>query len=222
MTAISDRLTATAPREFDLPHSISLEEMFTKLDARKAAFQMPFSLKKVGILGPSIGFDKEPDLDVVLNVYVKEAHVKVMTSISQNKTSVGVGGVSMRVDKNSVLRQGMKGMMDKPLAQKEYIDAVTETIRKILMDEPVEDYAAPVVEVAEEAAAVVQKDWLVTLLLEIFFGGLGVHRFYVGKIGTGILFLITGGFFGIGWLVDLIKILTGKFTDKNGNPLQKK
>ena len=64
-------------------------------------------------------------------------------------------------------------------------------------------------------------DWLTLLLLCIFVGGIGIHRFYVGKIGTGILFLFTGGLFGIGWLVDLIKIVTGKFTDKNGNVIQR-
>lgn len=57
------------------------------------------------------------------------------------------------------------------------------------------------------------------LLLCIFLGGLGVHRFYVGKVGTGILYLFTGGLFGIGTLVDIIKIAIGKFTDKDGNTL---
>ncbi len=64
------------------------------------------------------------------------------------------------------------------------------------------------------------KNWIATLLLEIFLGTLGIHRFYVGKIGTGILWLITGGWFGIGWLVDLIMVACGKFKDKQGRVIK--
>lgn len=64
------------------------------------------------------------------------------------------------------------------------------------------------------------KSFLACVLLCLFLGGFGVHRFYVGKIGTGVLFLCTGGLFGIGWLIDFILILTGSFRDKAGMPLK--
>lgn len=61
------------------------------------------------------------------------------------------------------------------------------------------------------------KSRLVAILLCFFLGVLGVHRFYVGKVGTGLLWLFTcGGFFGIGYLVDIIMIACGSFTDKEG------
>lgn len=63
------------------------------------------------------------------------------------------------------------------------------------------------------------KSRLVALLLCIFVGGLGIHRFYVGKIGTGVLWLLTAGCFGIGALVDLIMIACGTFTDSDGKPV---
>lgn len=56
-------------------------------------------------------------------------------------------------------------------------------------------------------------------LLCFFLGWLGVHRFYVGKIGTGILQILTLGGFGIWVLIDFIMIVVGSFTDKTGNRL---
>jgi TM2 domain-containing membrane protein YozV len=60
---------------------------------------------------------------------------------------------------------------------------------------------------------------LPAFLLCFFFGILGFHRFYVGKIGTGILQLITVGGFGIWTLIDFIMIIVGAFTDGSGNKI---
>lgn len=57
------------------------------------------------------------------------------------------------------------------------------------------------------------------LILAIFGGWLGLHRFYVGKIGTGLIWLCTFGFCMIGWGIDVLTILFGSFRDKNGYPL---
>ncbi len=65
-----------------------------------------------------------------------------------------------------------------------------------------------------------EKDWTVTLLLSIFLGSIGVDRFYVGKVGTGILKLLTAGGCGIWYIIDIIQVATGNFTDKNGNVIK--
>ena len=51
-------------------------------------------------------------------------------------------------------------------------------------------------------------NWILVLVMSIVFGALGVDRFIMGKIGTGILKLITFGGFGVWWLIDLILIAT--------------
>ena len=60
------------------------------------------------------------------------------------------------------------------------------------------------------------KGFVPTLILCILLGWLGIHRFYVGKTGTGILMLLTVGGLGIWALIDLIVIATGGFKDKDG------
>lgn len=63
------------------------------------------------------------------------------------------------------------------------------------------------------------KNRWVALLLCLLLGMIGAHKFYVGKIGMGFLYLFTGGLFGVGWMVDCIFILLGVSTDKQGRKL---
>ena len=63
------------------------------------------------------------------------------------------------------------------------------------------------------------KSRTIVLALCIFLGLLGFHRFYVGKVGTGILYFFTLGIFGIGWIIDILMILGGNFGDAFGNPI---
>lgn len=64
------------------------------------------------------------------------------------------------------------------------------------------------------------KSKTVALVLAIFLGMFGIHRFYVGKGGTGIIWLCTAGLFGIGWVADIVMIAIGGFRDKARMPLR--
>ena len=57
---------------------------------------------------------------------------------------------------------------------------------------------------------------LIALLLCIFLGGIGIHRFYLGYHVMGVIYLLTGGLCGVGWLIDIFLIITGNLKPKNG------
>ena len=61
------------------------------------------------------------------------------------------------------------------------------------------------------------KDKTTALILSILLGGIGVDRFYLGYTGMGILKLLTGGCFGILWLIDINNIATGKLQPADGS-----
>ena len=61
-----------------------------------------------------------------------------------------------------------------------------------------------------------EKSAVATLLLCVFLGNLGIHRFYVGKWITGILMLLTFGGFGVWYLIDIALIVCNRFTDCRG------
>ncbi len=68
----------------------------------------------------------------------------------------------------------------------------------------------------EDGKEVSPKSRLAAILLAVFIGSLGIHRFYVGKVGTGIAMIFTLGGLGIWTLIDIIMIATGSFTDMEG------
>ncbi|MBQ8749964.1 MAG: TM2 domain-containing protein [Clostridia bacterium] len=70
----------------------------------------------------------------------------------------------------------------------------------------------------KEEVPLTKKGWFLAIIC-FFLGAFGVHRFMVGKIGTGVLWLFTIGFLGFGVLIDLIMLLCGSFKDKEGNKI---
>lgn len=85
---------------------------------------------------------------------------------------------------------------------------------------PTKDDTASALAEAAEVNDFSEKEGVVTLLLAIFLGGLGIHRFYVGKTGTGIAMLLTLGGCGIWSLIDIIVIAMGNFTDAQGKKIK--
>ncbi|MBQ3301388.1 MAG: TM2 domain-containing protein [Eggerthellaceae bacterium] len=70
-----------------------------------------------------------------------------------------------------------------------------------------------------QPTAVSPKSKYVAFALCFFLGFFGAHRFYLGKYGSAILYLFTAGVLCIGWIVDIVRILTGSMTDADGLPL---
>lgn len=70
--------------------------------------------------------------------------------------------------------------------------------------------------VPKNAIAQSQKNYWLTLFLTVFLGVYGVHRFYAGKNGTGVLYFFTGGGLFLGWITDIFKVLGGNFKDAEG------
>ena len=62
------------------------------------------------------------------------------------------------------------------------------------------------------------KDKTTAIILSALLGGLGVDRFYLGYTGMGVLKLLTGGCFGVLWILDIINIATGKLLPADGSP----
>jgi len=102
----------------------------------------------------------------------------------------------------------------KPGANEEYCRGCGRVISKLASACP--NCGAPTNNIPEYVSP---KSRLGALVLCYFLGVLGVHRFYVGKVGTGLLQLFTAGGFFIWWFIDLIRIIVGAFKDAQGRTL---
>jgi len=74
----------------------------------------------------------------------------------------------------------------------------------------------------QQSDIVSEKDWVVTLVLAVVLGFIGIDRFYAGSIGLGVLKLLTSGGLGLWWLIDIILLATGNYKDGNGHTIATK
>jgi hypothetical protein len=99
---------------------------------------------------------------------------------------------------------------------------VEEVVESVVIETPV---APPILQMPPKPTIdqfgnpISPKSRLAAALLAWFLGIFGSHRFYVGKVGTGILMIVTLGGLGIWVLIDFIVILVGSFKDKEGRLL---
>ncbi len=131
MANFKEMLESQKPIKIEFTREMEIDELYSKLSPRASEFKNEFELKK-GLFGKKIQFKKDAETDLIINVTVKGNVITVKPVIQENKTSVGVGGVDFRVDKNSVLKKGIGGVMDIPIQRGNYLKDVAETIKNIL------------------------------------------------------------------------------------------
>ena len=108
------------------------------------------------------------------------------------------------------------------LAKTEYYPQCTSNMNTIYLYSAFVEPQAYVIRsnLMSTESTISEKSFVATLVLCLLIGGLGVHRFYVGKIGTGIVMLLTLGGLGIWTLIDIIMIAVQKFKDSDGLPIK--
>lgn len=125
---LKDSMTATFPREFDIPNAMTIQEIYDKLNVHATAFQMPFSVKG-GIPGERVVFEKEPNLDVTIWLHVKNGtHIKI-TPVTQD-SSAKINGID--VGKTASCARVSRALPAEPLLQGQYLDGVTTPSKRSL------------------------------------------------------------------------------------------
>jgi TM2 domain-containing membrane protein YozV len=109
-----------------------------------------------------------------------------------------------------------------PLCSKEILDGAKCKYCGYTLEGTSVEEKIKTIKIQNTLANPIRKSWLTTLLLCIFFGLLGVHRFYTGNRRIAIAQLLTTGGLGLWVLIDIILILTGSYRDGLGNKLVRK
>ena len=111
----------------------------------------------------------------------------------------------MKIDKNSIAHKSTKSNTIKNSSNCVSEDEFLATVQFYKEQIEQETYSNK-----SQKSSQPQKNKWIKFILCLFLGYLGAHKFYEGKTGMGILYLLTFGLFGIGWFVDLILILIKK------------
>ena len=207
----------------------STEERQIEASEEKAFFQTMTALSRkqfqfAEAMGPV--FEHGSEIVHVLSMSVSLAHIQVMDDNTRSKLELDWHSLLLEMNKslgrllrilpgNMTLSEALERVkQEKPLDAKSLKAEGSKSKRGSMGPDEIK--------LQEESTkgAVSDKKRLVALLLCFLVGPLGVHRFYVGKVGTGIFQIVTFGGFLIWVLIDLIMIIVGSFTDKQGCKLE--
>jgi len=137
---------------------------------------------------------------VPIGVVALIAGITIPTVISRRKRSLQAEDISMPAQKQEILQPSPQEIPQQTQTSQTpqivYVQQPQQQIDPRMLNSPKSRFGA--------------------LILSLLFGYLGFHRFYLGKVGTGVLYLLTGGVFGIGWVLDTFIILIGGFRDSEG------
>ena len=120
---------------------------------------------------------------------------------------------------NQTLRTELKNLNSLLTKEKKSVK-INKTVDPVLLKDLKKKFKANKKEVKETVKTLVKStkkepvsgnEKIVALVLLLLVGVLGIHKFYLGQIGAGILYLLTGGLCGIGLIIDLIKLLTDTY-----------
>jgi hypothetical protein len=137
------------------------------------------------------------------NLIMVENSQNFEENISNTKEFVEISIIEEKFENNMVIKNNRSSIVEKPKTQKSNDISFDSFIDKLLFKfEKVK--GANILTTTKTSGGKLQ---IVALVLCIFLGILGVHRFYLGYTGIGVLYLFTFGLFGIGWIIDLILLI---------------